>query len=829
MYARGVLSSLVQDVRFTLRQIRRAPAFAVSAILTLGLGVGANTGIFSLVNGYLRPLPVPDADRLVVIAAEMPGDDTGFRYRFSFPALNDYRAATRAFSDVFAFDLRIAGLTARGRTTQFVFHSVTGNFFSGLGVGTLLGRTIAPGEGEHAGGEPVVVLGYQFWQRRFGGDPNVVGETVRIDGQPTRIVGIAPPGFHGLFQGGDIEGYVPFGTVNSRSLPPGRFFTDRAIRFVTMVARLEPGVTLAEAQHAVDAVAARLQREYPQDKDTTARVMPEPMARPIPMRFLSELMPVIKGSLFGLAALVLLIACMNVANLLLVRATVRQREMAMRAALGSGRARLVRLLLVESLLLAAAGTTAGLVFARWATGLFIARLNVAVDVPLNLDFHYDWRVFLYAAGLAAATGVLMGLAPGLRASRARVTALLHDGGHGGSAGSGRQRLRSGMVVAQVAGSLVLLVVAALCVRSSQKAQALDLGFDPANVLTVRLDPRQVGYDGPRAQAFYDELERRIRALPAVESYATAFSAPMGYIFDGTVAAPEGEIDPAEEPRYNVGCNPVTPQYFDVMRIPIAEGRAFTDEDGAASRRVVIVNETLARRLWPDVSPLGKRLIMPRFEGRVWEVVGVARDSKYLAVFERPLPHVYFPMRQAPTYMRVLHVRSAMPPERLGQLLQQEIAALDPDVPVADVKTLTQVVQGGVGFVLFRIGTLQAGAMGVLGLLLTIVGVYGVVSYGAAQRTREMGIRLALGAEPAVLKRLVLRQGAGLVVAGIACGLIVAAALVRALSRYFFLTGGTEAVTVALVTVLLSAIALVACYLPARRATRVDPMIALRHE
>jgi putative ABC transport system permease protein len=824
-----VLSSLVQDVRFTFRQIRRAPAFAVSAVLTLALGVGANTGIFSLLNGYLRPLPVPDAGRIVVIAAEMPGDESGFRYRFSFPALNDYRSETSAFSDVFAFDTRIAGLTARGRTTQFVFHAVTGNFFSGLGIRPLLGRAIEPGEGEHTGGEPVVVLGYQFWQRRFGGDPNIVGETIKIDGLSTRVVGIAPPGFHGLYQGADIEGYTPFGMVNTRAVQSGRLFVDRTLRYLTVAARMRPGVTLAAAQNAVDAIAARLRREYPQEKDVSARVLPEPMARPTPMRFLSELLPLIQGSLFGLAALVLLIACMNVANLLLVRATVRQREMAMRAALGSGRARLVRLLLVESLLLSIVGTAAGLLFARWATGVFLGRLNVAVDVPLNLDFHYDWRVFLYAAVVAAATGILMGLVPAARASRTQLTALLHDGGHGKSSGGGRQRLRNAMVIAQVAGSLVLLVVAALSVRSAQHAQAIDLGFDPANVMTIRIDPHQVGYTAARATAFYDELERRIRALPAVESYATAFSAPMGYFFDGTVAAPEGELTPGEEPRYNVGCNPVTPEYFDLMRIPILEGRGFTDLDDEASQHVVIVNETLARRLWPGRSPIGKRVMMPRFEGRIWEVVGVARDSKYLAVFESPLPHVYFAMRQAPSFLRVLHVRSSAPPELLAPLLQHEIAALDPEVPIADVKTLTQIVQGGMGFVLFRVGTLQAGAMGVLGLLLAVVGIYGVVSYGASQRTREMGIRLALGAEPAALGRLVLRQGATLVVAGVFCGLLAAAGLTRALSRFFFLGSGMEAATFAAVTLLLSAIALVACYLPARRAMRVDPMIALRHE
>jgi predicted permease len=759
----------------------------------------------------------------------MPGDETGFRYRFSYPALNDYRTETGAFSDVFAFDTRIAGLTARGRTTQFVFHSVTGNFFSGLGVRPLLGRLIEPGEGEHPGGEHVVVLGYQFWQRRFGGDPGVIGETVRVDGVQARIVGVTPPAFHGLYQGGEMEGYVPLASVSSRAAQTGRLFTDRTVRYLTMVARLRPGTTIATAQQAVDAVAARLRGAYPQEKDISARVLPEPMARPIPMRFLSELLPLLQTSMLGLAGLVLLIACMNVASLLLVRATVREREMALRAALGSGRGRLIRLLLVESLTLAFAGTAAGLLFAKWATGLFLGRLNVAVDVPLNWDFHYDWRVFAYAALLAIVSGTVMGLVPALRASRAQVTALLHDGGHGGSAGSARQRLRSGMVIAQVAGSLVLLVVAGLCVRSTQQAQRVDLGFDPANVLTLRVDPHQVGYDGPRVAAFYEELERRVRALPAVEKYATAFSVPMGYIFDGAAAAPEGELAPGEEPRFHIGANPVTPEYFDLMRIAVMQGRGFTDADDERSRLVVIVNETLARRLWPGRTPIGRRLVMPRFEGRLWEVVGVARDSKYLAVFESPLPQVYLPMRQSGSYMRVLHVRSSAPPELLAPLVQREIAAIDPEVPVADVKTLTQVIQGGVGFVIFRVGTMQAGAMGVLGLLLAVVGIYGVVSYGASQRTRELGIRLALGAAPAAVGRLVLRQGATLVGAGVVCGVLAAAAVSRALSRVFLLESGMEAATFAAVTLLLSAIALVACYLPARRAMRVDPMIALRHE
>ena len=820
--------SIGQDVRFAMRQIRRAPAFAATAILTLALGVGANTGIFSLLNGFGRPLPVPQADRLVVIASTMPGDETGFRFRFSYPALNDYRAETSVFSDVFGFDTRISGLTARGKTTQFVYHAVTGNFFTGLRLAPLLGRVFEPGEGEHVGSEIVVMLGYQFWQRRFGGDPSVVGTMVRLDGLPARVVGVTPPDFHGLYQGAEIEGYVPLAILRDRSSRPERLFTDRTFRFLTMAARLRPDVSVPAAQAAVDVLAGRLQREYRQEKDVGARVIPEPLARPVPLPFLGQLVPLIKGSMFGLAGLVLLIACMNVANLLLVRGTVRQREMAMRAALGSGRPRLIRLLLAESLLLAAGGTAAGLVLARWATSLFLGTIDIASDIPLNLDFHYDWRVFLYAAVISAATGLLMGLVPALRASRAEVTALLHDGGHG-SAGAGRQRLRSAMVVAQVAGSLVLLIVAGLCVRSLQRAQFVDLGFDTANIITARLDPHQIGYDETRSIAFFDELQRRLAGLPGVEGVATSFAVPTGYIVDGTAVAKEGTLLDADEPTSDVTCNTVTPEFFDVLRLPIVHGRGFTSHDTQTSTHVVIVNETFARQMWPGQDPIGKRLIIPRFQGRLWQVVGVARDSKYIAVFESPLPHLYFSMKQTPFFMRVVYVRSTAPPEAIAMLVEREIHALDADMPVADAKTLRQIIQGGVGFLLFHIGSVQAGAMGILGLLLAVIGVYGVISYGASLRMREMGIRIALGAEPRNVRALVLRQGTALVGAGIACGLVAAAGVTRTLSKFFVLVGALDVPTFAGVTVALAAIALLACYLPARRAMRADPMVALRHE
>lgn len=820
---------LLQDLRYAFRQMRRTPAFAASAMLTLALGVGANTGIFGLLNGYLRPLPVPDADRLVVIAAEMPGDETGFRYRFSYPALQDYRAQADAFSQIFAFDTRIGGITVGGKTTQFLYHGVSGNFFAALGVKPALGRLLEPGEGEHQGSEPVVVLGDLFWKKRFGGDPAIVGSIVRLDGKAARVIGVLPAGFHGMYQGAEIEGYVTLAGIRGRTPQGERLFTDRNVRFLTMAGRLRPGVTLEGAQASVDVVARRLQATYPSEKDITARVMPERLARPFPMRFLSNLMPLIRGSMLGLAALVLLIACMNVANLLMVRATARQREMAVRAALGSGRVRLIRLLLAESVLLALAGTALGLLFARWATDLFLGSINVSIEMPLNLDFHFDWRVFAYATAVAVLTGGLMGVVPAFRASRAQVTGVLHDGGHGSSAGGGRQRLRSILAIAQVAGSLVLLVVAGLLVRSLQRAQSTDLGFDAENVLIARLDPSQIGYTLDRANEFYDELERKLNALPGVEATAMAFSVPMGYIMDACQVRRADVVVEADAPQAAIGCNPITPTYFSTMRIPPVRGRVFTDQDTRESSLVVVINETLARQFWPNEDPIGKRLHIPRFAGSNWEVVGVVRDSKYVAVFEGALPHLYFPYAQVFSSMRVVHVRSSVPPAVLGPQLEQAVHALDTEMPVADLMTMRQSLEGGGGFLMFRIGAMQAGAMGVLGLLLSIVGVYGVVSYGASQRTREMGIRLALGAAPSALGALILRQGLVLVVGGIVAGLPLTVAVTRVIGRFFVLVGAGDPVTLAAVTGLLGTTACVACYLPARRTMRVDPVIALRHE
>jgi len=820
---------VIRDFIFSCRHLARAPGFTVAAVLTLALGTGANTAIFSLINGFLRPLPVPNADQIVILAASTPGDETGFRYRFSLPALKDFREQATVFSDVFAFDIRLGGLGVDGRTTQFTYCVVTGNFFSGLGLKPAAGRFFEPGEGEAPGSDAITVLGHAYWMKRFGGDRNIVGSTVRLDGHAARVIGVAPEGFHGLIEGADMDGYVPLGAF-AGLWRDDRFFTDRTMRPLTAAARLKSGVTVEASQTEVDLIARRLAESYPStDGKVTVRVVPERQARPVPLPFMARIQPAIQALLFALGALVLLIACMNVVNLLLVRATVRQRELAVRASLGSSRARLIRLLLTESFVLAIVGAAIGLVMGQVAVQMLLGQIDLAGVLPFSFDAGVDWPVFLFALSTALATGVLIGVLPALRASRAKVTDLLHDGGRAGSAGGGRARLRSLLVVAQVAGSLVLLIVASVFVRNLRHAQAVNLGFDPDQMLIVRLDPHQIGYDLPRATTFYDELERRLSSMAGAESVSMAFTTPLSYIFGGYAILREGEVASTDAPPAPVGCNSVSSTYFDMMRLPIVRGRSFGPQDISTSKRVVIVNETLAARLWPGQDPIGKRFNVRNVPDGLWEVVGVASDSKYIAVFEDPLPYFYMPLTQNPSFLRVMQIRSSWPPETLAANVLREIAAIDPDMPVAEPKTMRQTIDGGLGFLLFRVGAMQAGALGILGLIVASVGVYGVLSYSASQRAREIGIRLALGASQTDVGRLILRQGAVLVLAGIGVGLAGAIAITQIIGKFLLLATATEPMPLAGVTVLLAAIALAACYVPAWRAMRTDPMTSLRHE
>jgi predicted permease len=823
-----------QDLVYAIRQLRKSPGFTLIVILTIALGIGANTAVFSVINGYLRPLPVRSPDQIVVVAADTRGDETGLRYRLSFLALQDLRRETSTFSDVFAFEVGLSGLSADGKTSQILYSVVSGNYFPALGLRPAAGRLLVSGEGEYPGAESVMVLGYNYWQKRFGGRPDVVGKQVRVDGQTARVVGVAPKEFHGTYGGADMDGYMP---VDQFARMPfwdssTQFYSDRNRRNMTVLARLREGVSVEQAQRSMDVFARRLAAEYPAtEMGVGIRVVPENLARPMPLKLLAGVLPLVRGLVLALGGLVLLLACMNVANLMLVRATIRQRELAVRAALGAGRGRLLRQLLTESLLLAFAGAAAGVVMGKWGKDAFASAIDLGADFPTLLDFAFDWRVFAYALGAAVVTGVFIGLWPALRASAADASLVLHEGrGDAGGGGTpGRQRMRSTLVAAQVAGSLLLLIVAGLFVRSLDRAQRMNLGFNPDHVLNVLIDTREAGYDRVRTLTFFRELERRVKELPGTRSVSLAFSSPLGYISNGDFVYVDGRPLRSDEQPPLIGGNFVSPAYFDTLELPLVRGRAFTDQDTESTRHVAVVNETMAARFWPGQDAIGRRFRTKTLDGPEWEIVGIAHDSKYLALAEGSLPYLYLPLNQHPSSMRVLQVRTSGPPERMAAAVRRQIEALDADMPISDLRPMKQSMNGPAGFLVFRLGAMQASAMGLLGTLLAILGVYGVVSYGAAQRTHEIGIRLALGAQPGDIRRLVLRQGLVVVCVGIAAGLLGSFALARLTGKILLLVSSTDPLTFAGVTLLLAAVALWACYLPARRAMRVDPLVALRHE
>ena len=822
------MPTLWQDLRGASRQLRTAWGFTVLVVLTVALGIGANTAIFSMVNGFSRPLPVRHPDQVVVLAGQVKGDESGFsRYRLSFPQVQDLRRQTTEFTDVFGAGLDEGGISIGGHAYPFVYDFVTGNYFSALGVSPAMGRLFQPGEGESSGGEFSIVLGYAFWQKRLDARPDIIGQQIRLDGKSARVIGVASPQFHGTYEGLDPEGYVPL-TVISGGIHG--LFTDRSAGSLTAFARLRPGVSLSQAQSAMDGISAWFQRQYPAtDKGISIRVIPEQDARPVPLSGVAERTPMLRVFVLLLAAVVLALACMNVANLLLVRATARQREFAIRAALGSGQARLIRQALTESLLLALLGGMAGVVFGKWGSAAFAGSIDLATDVPTLLDFSFDWRVFTYALVAAVLTGILIGIWPALRASRTDPGAALHDGSRGETGGPVRQRVRSLLVVGQVAGSLVLLIVAGLFVRSLQKAQNLKLGFDPQHLLNVRMDPSWAGYDEQRTKDFYRELERRVAALPGVQSASMAFSEPMGYYNFGRTVFVEGRAADPTSPPPLIGCNLVDPPYFQTLHTHIVHGRAFLESDDEHSLLVAIVNQTMAARFWPGQDPVGKRFRTNTADARPIQVIGVAEDGKYVSVSEAQLPYFYLPLAQNYISMRILQMRSAASLEELSARVRREIQALDPDMPVTDLQTMERALNGLGGFMLLRLGARQATALGLLGLMLAVIGVYGVVSYGAAQRTREIGIRIAMGAKASDVLALVLRHGVLLVGGGVLAGLVLTLALTRVLRRVLFLSSAIDPSAFLVVTALLALIALGACYLPAHRAMRVDPTVALRHE
>jgi predicted permease len=819
------LENFVRDVRFGFRMLCKSRGVTVVVVIALALGVGANTAIFSVVNGFLlRPLPVPSPEQIAVLAIQQKDAPVGSS-GFSYPEFVDFREQANTVADIFGIVLGTVQFTANDQSEECSANYVSGNYFTALRLQPAAGRLYLRSEAETPGEPPLVVLGYGYWQKRFHGDPRAVGKQILVNGKSATIIGVAPHRFQGMYSIFETHVYLPMSAMiqeESASL----FWDNRDRRRILAFGRLKPGISLREAQSSLDVITARLALQYPAtDKWFNVRAIPEKSARPIP--YANDFFVAVSGLFVVLAAFVLLLACMNVENILLARGSARQREMAIRAALGAGRARLIRQMLTETVLLAVLGGAAGMLLGMWAS-----RLTSSIhlqSVPLHVNASFDWRVFAFAATSALLTGLAVSLLPALRASSADVNSVLHEGGQRDSFGIHHSRFRNFLVVAQVAGSFTLLIVAGLFVRSLQKVQAFDLGFDPSHVLNVTMDPHQAGYDEPRATASYRELESRVRALPGVQSVSLASYVPMGGFPNSRPVSLEGRPTPPGRQAPSVLSNSVDSPYFETMRITLLRGRIFTDSDNETAPRVAIINQTMAARFWPREDPIGKRFSVDGDPGPFMEVVGVTSNGKYKTVGEDAEPFFYVPLAQNFASILTLQVRTLGPPESLAAPVKEQIAQLAPALAIVDIATMDQLLAGAFGFFAFRLAATLAVTLGVIGLILAVVGVYGVVSFAASQRTREMGIRMALGASSRDILNLVWLQGVRLVIAGVAIGTAAAWALTRAMTHLLAEISASDPVTYITVAIILAAVALLACYIPARRAMRADPMIALRYE
>jgi len=826
------MKTLLQDLRYGWRMLSKTPGLTAIVAITLALGIAANALIFSIVNGYLlRPLPVPHPEQIAFLAAQQK-NSSPYLFTFSYPDFLDFRSQAAPVADLFGYMPVLPGLSADGRADQILASYVTGNYFTALNVQPALGRLMLPDEENQPGKASVLVLGYSYWKKRFRGDPGVIGKQVRLNGKPAIVIGVVPKRFLGTLPFAEMDGYLPLSSGGSLEQGSGDLMHDRDSRIMRVMARLKPGVSFAQAQSSFNVIAGRLAKQYSAtDKNVTVRVYREQLARSQPLG--NNVIVTMAGFFLVLAAAVLLLACMNVANVLLARATVRQREMGLRAALGASRSRLIRQMLTESVLLGLLGGAGGIIVGNWFNPGDLSRLMTSTSLPLRLDVSFDWHVFAYAFGAALLSGIVIGLWPAFRSSRADVNSLLQEGGRSDTAGVGRQRFRNFLVAAQVAGSLILLVIAGLLVRSLQHAGNLRLGFDPSHVLNVTVDPHQIGYDENQEREFYGKLEARVRMLPGVQSASLAFGTPMGHlnITNGGAVSIEGHSMQAGQQPPTVAFNNVSPHYLETMRVPLLRGRSFSSLDKKNAPSVAIVNQTMADTFWPREDPVGKRFSVKPLNApaQSMQVVGVADDGKYGFITEDPTALFYVPMAQNFISIQTLQLRTSVPPESLIAPVQNEIHRLAPDLPIVETSTMQQMVEGTNGLQLFRFAAYFAAAIGGLGLFLAVLGVYGVVSFAAVQRTREIGIRMALGGSERDVLRLMLRQGVRMVIAGLLIGLVAALVLTRVMTRYLLDVSPGDPLTYATVALVLTAVALLACWIPARRATRVDPGMALRYE
>jgi putative ABC transport system permease protein len=805
------MESLWQDFRYAVRMLAKNPVFTAVAVIALALGIGANTAIFSVVNGVLlQPLPYPQPEQLMMVWLD--NRRQGIRDDItSWPNYTDWRDQNKTFQGMAGYRTTRLNLTGTGEPEELSSVMVTGNFFSIMGINPAMGRGFTAEE-EQPGKDNVVILSHGLWQRRFGGDPSVINRQINLNGQVTTIIGIMPAGFD-----------FPRRTELWGPLAPNeRTRAARGSFWLPVVGRLKPGVTPTQAQADMNVVGGRLEDQYPQiNRGYGVNVVPlhEYTVGDIRRALLI---------LLGAVGFVLLIACANVANLLLARAATRGREIAVRSALGAGRARIIRQLLTESLLLALIGGAFGIMLAAWGIKM-LTKLGPA-NIPRLSEVHLDGRVLAFTALVSILTGIIFGLVPALQASRLDLSEMLKEGGRTGSGGGRARLVRSAFVVVEMALALVLLIGAGLMIRSFARLQNVDPGFRTDHLMTMQLRvPRSKYREGPQITAFYRQLQERLAALPGVTGVSATTGILLPKLANSAGFIIEGKPQEPEEQRLELPFDAVMPDYFKVMGVGLVKGRFFTDQDGPNSPNVAIINETMVKRYFNNEDPIGKRFSFGQPQtDRDWiTIVGVVKDTKRQGLAAPIRIESFMPATQNISRGMEVVIRTSGAPQALAGSIRAAVKTLDADLPIARMQTMEEVFSDSIAE--RRLNMLLLGLFATVALVLAAVGIYGVMSYAINQRTHEMGIRIALGAEPRDILRLVVGQGMALSFAGVGVGLGVAFILTRLMSSLLYGISATDPVTFIAVPAILTGIGLIASYIPARRAVRVDPMIALRYE
>ena len=809
------MQTLLQDLRYGTRMLVKNPGFTLVVVLTLALGIGANTAIFSVINAvFLRALPYRDADRLVTVWEKSQRREQNVINLGNF---FDWKTQNTVFEDMATFADFRTNLTGSGEPVELPAQIATDNLFTVLGVTPMLGRGFKP-EDAVQGQDNVVVLSYGLWQRQFGGDQNIIGRKLILNNNENIVIGVLPPDFKWHIQGNSLtsqpaELWTPW--VISEQLK------QRRGRFASSVARLKPGVSMAQARAEMDTIAGRLREQY-KEFNTGWGITVVPVRE----QFAGELRPALRV-LMGAVGFVLLIACANVANLLLSRTGARQREIAVRSALGAGRIRLIRQLLTESVLLSVLGGAAGLLLAWWGMALLVRLSPPELGSLREIELNASVLGFTFAVSLV--TGVLFGLVPALESANLNLSETLKEAGRSLAGGVRSHRLRGVLVIVEIALALVLLVGAGLLIRSFQRLQSVDTGFNSQNLMTMRvaLPGRRYTQD-PQRINFFTEAVAQMQRLPGVESAGVINFLPFAGPGAGTGFEIQGQPKPLPGQVPTTGVCVADQNFFQAMQISLKRGRMFTDQEVKEMRHVVVVNEALAKKYFPNQDPLGQRItIAMKNENVPTEIVGVVGDVKH-AQFDKPAdPMSYWPIAELPYNSMTFVLRTRGEPESVVAAARQVIQRLDPQQPVADIRTLASIL--GNSIARQRFNTLLLAVFAGVALLLSAIGIYGVLAYSVTQRTHEIGIRAALGASSAEILRLILRQGIRLVLPGIALGLIAALALTRLAKTLLFEIGATDPLTFGVVTLLLFGVALLACWIPARKAASVDPMVALRYE